>query len=128
MEHSHTQPNPNSLSASGNTIDLKQEIARLKLEHDWLTGHRHGRTIVKDDGINVALLVMKRGEQIHPHQTKGPITIQVIDGRITVTLAGQSHTLTPGILFALDRWIHHSVEILEESAFILTVGAEVEKA
>ncbi len=105
-------------------VDLRAEIARLKSEPAWAGGDRHGASLVKGDGINVALMVLKKGAKLQEHHTRAPITVDVIQGRINLIAGGKTQLVTQGMLVALDRAIEHSVEALEESALVLTVGGE----
>ena len=106
------------------TVDLKAEITRLKSEPAWASGDRHGTSLVKGDGINVALMLLKKGAKLQEHHTKAPITVHLLEGRINFIAGAKPHLLTAGMLLALDRAIAHSVEALEDSALILTVGGE----
>jgi quercetin dioxygenase-like cupin family protein len=105
-------------------VDIRAEIARLKREPAWADNDRHGSSLVKGDGINVALMLLKAGAKLQEHHTRAPITLQVIDGRINFVANGKTQAVTTGMLVALDRGIEHSVEALEESAIVLTVGGE----
>jgi quercetin dioxygenase-like cupin family protein len=106
------------------TVDIKAEITRLKREPAWAGGDRHGMSLVKGDGINVALMLLKKGAKLQEHHTKAPITVHLIEGRINFIAGGKPHLLTAGMMLALGRAIAHSVEALEESALVLTVGGE----
>lgn len=106
------------------SVDVRTEIARLKSEPAWTTGDRHGVSLVKGDGVNVALILLKKGARLQEHHTRAPITVHLIEGRINLIAVDKPNLLTAGMLIALDRAIAHSVEALEESALILTVGGE----
>jgi len=105
-------------------VDIRAEIVRLKSEPAWASGDRHGFSLVKGDGINVALMLLKTGATLQEHHTKAPITVHLLEGRINFIAADKPHLLTAGMLIALDRAIAHSIEALEDSALILTVGGE----
>jgi quercetin dioxygenase-like cupin family protein len=105
-------------------VDIRAETARLKSEPAWANGDRHGLSLVKGDGINVALMLLKKGASLQEHHTKAPITVHLLEGRINLVAKGKPQPLTAGMLLALDRAIAHSIEALEDSALILTVGGE----
>lgn len=52
----------------------------------------------------------------------GPITVQVIEGRIRFSAESQTVTLTEGHMLSLQAGLPHAVEASEESAFLLTVA------
>ena len=123
--HARHPHNENFLAQGGSiSVDLRSEIARLKGEPAWADNDRHGSSLVKGDGINVALMVLKKGAKMQEHHTRAPITVQVIEGRINFIANGKTQLATAGMLVALDRAIEHSVEAVEESAIVLTVGGE----
>ena len=125
-KHQARHPHHENFLAQGGrvAVDIRGEIARLKNEPAWADNDRHGSSLVKGDGINVALMVLKAGAKLQEHHTRAPISIQVIEGRINLIAGGKSQVVTSGMLIALDRAIEHSVEAVEESALVLTVGGE----
>src|SRR5271154_3051380 len=124
--HQARHPHHENLLAQGKQIavDIRAEIARLKSEPAWAANDRHGSSLVKGDGINVALMMLKKGAKLQQHHTRAPITVQVIEGKINFIASGKTQLATAGMVVALDRAIDHSVEALEESAIVLTVGGE----
>jgi quercetin dioxygenase-like cupin family protein len=124
--HHARHPEHENFLAQGGlvAVDLRAEIARLKNEPAWAGNDRHGSSLVKGDGINVALMMLKKGAKLQEHHTRAPITLQLIEGRINFIAHGKTQLLTPTMIVALDRAIEHSVEALEESAIVLTVGGE----
>jgi quercetin dioxygenase-like cupin family protein len=104
------------------TVKLADEIARLKSTAEWTSGDRHAVSLVKDDALNVLLMMLKKGSHLHEHRTKGPITVQVVSGSIRFSGGSDQRILSAGEIVALDRGIAHSLEALEESALILTTA------
>jgi quercetin dioxygenase-like cupin family protein len=125
-KHKARHPHNENFLAQGGlvAVDIRAEIARLKSEAAWTGGDRHGSSLVKGDGINVALMMLKKGAKLQQHHTRAPITVQVIEGRINLIAKGKTQLATAGMIVALDRAIEHSVEAVEESALVLTVGGE----
>jgi len=125
VKHHARHPHHENFLAQGVVAaDIRGEIARLKNEPAWANNDRHGSSLVKGDGINVALMMLKKGAKLQEHHTRAPITVQVIEGRINFVAKGKTQPATAGTIVALDRGIAHSVEALEESALVLTVGGE----
>jgi len=125
-KHHARHPHHENFLAQGGLvgIDIRAEITRLKSEQAWADNDRHGSSLVKGDGINVALMLLKKGAKLQEHHTREPITVQVIEGRINFIAKGTPRLVTAGTIVALDRGIAHSVEALEESSLVLTVGGE----
>jgi len=125
-KHQARHPHHENFLAQGGLIavDVRAEIARLKSEPAWADNDRHGSSLVKGDGINVALMMLKKGSKLQEHHTRAPITVQVIEGKINFVAKSKSQIAAAGTIVALDRAIEHSVEAVEESAIVLTVGGE----
>ena len=102
------------------TITIADEIARLKDATEWVSRDRHAVSLVKDDALNVLLMMLKKGSHLHEHRTKGPITVQVVSGSVRFGGGSEHRVIAAGEIVALDRGIPHSVEALDESALILT--------
>ncbi len=103
-------------------IDVTAEIDQLKSKLGASGGDREAKSLVKDYGLNVMLMALRRGARLHEHRTRGPLTVQVMSGRVNFAAAGVPHEITPGTMFALDREIVHSVEALEDSVLLLTTA------
>ena len=126
-KHRARHPHHENFLAQGSGmvgVDIRAEISRRKNEPAWADNDRHGSSLVKGDGINVALMLLKKGAKLQEHHTRAPITVQVIEGRINFVAKGKPQLVTAGTIVALDRGIAHAVEAVEESALVLTVGGE----
>ena len=125
-KHQARHPHQENLLAQGGLValDIRAEIERLKSEPAWAGNDRHGSSLVKGDGINVALMMLKKGAKLQQHHTRAPITVNVIEGRINFIAKGKTQLATQGMIVALDRAIEHSIEAVDESALVLTVGGE----
>jgi len=111
-EHSRQALRP---SAGGMmTVKFADEIARLKSTDEWKSADRHAVSLVKDNALNVLLMVLKKGAHLHEHRTKGPITVQLVSGSIRFTAGPDQRVIAAGEMVGLDRGIPHSLEALEE--------------
>ncbi len=103
-------------------FDLEQELDRLCREDMWRRGDRNGKTLVKGPNLHVTLTALKAGACLCPHQTPGAVTIQMLRGRLDVSVRGEHVDMMAGDLLALDAGVQHSLHALDESAFLLTIG------
>src|SRR6185312_13488874 len=100
-------------------VKFADEIARLKSTAEWRSADRHAVSLIKDDALNVLLLVLKKGAHLHEHRTKGPIAIQLVSGSVRFSCGLDQRTISAGEMVGLDRGVPHSLEALDESALIL---------
>ncbi|MFP5235717.1 MAG: hypothetical protein ACLGSD_07430 [Acidobacteriota bacterium] len=100
------------------------ELEKLKQNPSWQReSGRSSETLVKYDQFRIVLVRMKQGSYMSHHRAEGPISIQLLQGRIVVHLPEErSEELHPGELLTLERCLEHDVEAMEESAFLLTIA------
>ncbi|MGH9474368.1 MAG: hypothetical protein ACRD1M_16685 [Terriglobales bacterium] len=104
-------------------FDLPAEVRHLQQQEAWRAGRSpSSTTLVKHPDVRVVLVAMRRGEHMAEHRTAARITVQTIAGHIRLHLAGGVEDLPSGHLLVLDRELHHDVEAIEDSAFVLTLA------
>lgn len=103
-------------------FDLTAHAEQLRSEPAWAAG-RNAITLRKAPGMQLVLLAMQAGDQLHGHQVPGPITLHAIRGKVRFTTADESVELAAQTVVALDGGIPHAVEALEESICLLTIGS-----
>jgi quercetin dioxygenase-like cupin family protein len=71
--------------------------------------------------LEVIRLVLPTGKSMPPHKVSGELTIQCLEGRLDVTVAGVSSVLQAGELMFLLGDAAHSVTALEDASALLTI-------
>ena len=104
-------------------FNLSDELLLLREEDSWKreTG-RSSKTLAKYPDFRIVLVLMKGNTQMKEHHADARISIHSLQGKIRIHLPDQKVDLTAGELMALDHGIHHDVEALEESAFLITIS------
>ena len=103
-------------------FDLDDEVARLRGEREWREGRRNSITLRKGGGMNVVLLVMKRGDRLEEHAAPGPISFAVREGRVRFSTPDGDAQADPDTLLACDTGVRHAVEAIEDSVCVLTIA------
>ncbi len=122
-------PRPDS-SEFGAVFDLAEITREMRGEAEYNHGHGHAaRTIVRADDLRVVLIAIRAGAHIAEHVAQATAAIQVVSGRVRIRLPrlARQHEdrfeeLLPGRLLAMERGLAHSVEALEDSALLVTLG------
>ena len=78
--------------------------------------------LFKTDDLEVMRLILPAGKSLPPHKVAGEITIQCIEGRIDVTLDGDSRILDAGHLIYLARDVVHGVVAIENASVLVTIA------
>lgn len=99
---------------------LHDEIARLTPGES--RSGRRAETLIKTDRLRVVLVTMRAGSELQEHSAPGPITIQALLGRFSVSVAGEEHDLAHGNLISIQTDVPHTVRAVEDGAFLLTIS------
>jgi quercetin dioxygenase-like cupin family protein len=79
------------------------------------------RVVFNDDGLRVVLFAFDTGEQLTDHSATVPAVVQVIKGRLEMTLGDQKMEIDPGSWVHMDAHLIHALVALEPSVVILTL-------
>jgi quercetin dioxygenase-like cupin family protein len=110
------------LAAPVLTFDLAKEVASLKQEPSWARGDRNARTLVEDAGFRLVLTVLKTGARMHEHRAAGWVSLQGLGGHLRLQAGEHTAELTAGRVVVLEPDLPHSVEAVEEGAFLLSIA------
>lgn len=106
-------------------FDLEDEVRRLWQEGASGAG-RNAKTLVKHPDFRLVLTILKAHSRIQGHKASGRVSVQTIRGHIRMQVSQAQKVamidLPVGHVLALDRSVHHDVEALVDSAFLLTVA------
>lgn len=123
------QESPQSLTVESPlaTFDPQAMLTRVLQEEGWLKGNDRALVLAKTDRMRVVLRALHAGSALPTHKADGPITVQVLTGRIEFTTESRTVGLKEGELLALRAGVPHSVRALDQSAILITVAAEDRK-
>jgi quercetin dioxygenase-like cupin family protein len=79
------------------------------------------RVVFNADGLRVVLFAFDTGEQLTDHSATVPAIVQVIKGRLEITLGDRTIEIDPGSWIHMDANLTHGVVALEPSVMILTL-------
>jgi quercetin dioxygenase-like cupin family protein len=106
-----------------NHIDLNQQITRLQAEASSEESGRKSKMLVKHPEFRIVLIAMRTGSRWEDHKTNARICLHVLRGDIRFHTANDAFDLRPGQLITLAPGVVHSVDAVEESAFLLTLSS-----
>jgi quercetin dioxygenase-like cupin family protein len=111
------------MAGSLHRYHLGEQIAALKAEDAYQQGRMNQMALVQERPLRAALFVFHAGNELPDHHAPGPISVQVLSGRIVFTTAeGTRDEMATGDMISLAAGIHHGVVALEDSAMLLTIA------
>lgn len=114
---------PKKLDQPMMAFAIAEEISKIKADQPSTNQGKRSAVLAKNEHISIVLAVLARGEALQEHQTDGQITVTVVQGAIRFDALNERVRLNAGGLLTLRPAIRHSVEALEDSAFVITVCA-----
>ena len=82
------------------------------------------KVVYKDDRIRVVLFAFDRAEELTEHTAAMPAIVQVLSGRLRVTMGKATVEMGPADWAQMAANLPHSVEALEPSVMLLTLLRE----
>ena len=118
----HVEGQSRRLDALMLRLDLPQELEELRQGAPFQTNGHNGKTLVKHPDLRVVLMAFERGATLRQHRTVGRLTLQILEGRVRLTLGSEQTELSTGMLLALGPSVSHDLEAVEASAVLLTIA------
>jgi quercetin dioxygenase-like cupin family protein len=110
------------LHGSALHFDLDREEREATHPETLERDGRSSRTLLKDGALRVTLIVLAPGGGIPEHHADGPVAIQPLRGRVTVSAEGETHRVGAGAMVALGPGVPHAVQSDDGAAFLLIVS------
>ena len=79
------------------------------------------RVLYSDDRLRVVGFAFDKGQELTEHTAAVPALVQVISGRITMTLDGETVQMSPGSWLRMDAHLPHALVAVEPSLVLLTL-------
>jgi quercetin dioxygenase-like cupin family protein len=102
-------------------FDLNALATELRGEaHEATEGHRQ-IALYHYGSVTTVLFAFDAGGALEEHQANGVVSIQVLDGAISVGVPGHKHELGAGQMLVLSPNVRHDVRATQASRMLLTV-------
>ncbi|HEY8474245.1 MAG TPA: cupin domain-containing protein [Natronosporangium sp.] len=98
-------------------------IADLAAELEIPADGTLSRVLYRDDRLRVVGFAFAAGQELTEHSSALPVVIQVVRGRLALTLGEDQVTAVPGCWIHLPARLPHTVRATEPSIMLLTMLA-----
>jgi quercetin dioxygenase-like cupin family protein len=102
-------------------FNLNSVISEFPPDRESKAKHR-AEILVKSNTLRVVVVTAVAGGFLHEHNSPGPITVQVLEGKFTLTIDGEPRVLEVGEIAVVSPHISHGVVCEEDGAFLLTIA------
>ena len=99
----------------------QSETVRMEEMVDYAQGQVVSRTLAQNDKMSMTLFAFPGGEGLSAHKAPGDALVQVLDGRVKLTIDGEPHELGPGESLVMPADIPHSLDALSDFKMLLTI-------
>lgn len=79
------------------------------------------RKIYEDERLRLVVFGFDEGQELTEHTSSAEVVVQVVSGRITVTVEGVAHAMDPASWLVLEPRQPHSLRADEPSIVLLTL-------
>ena len=79
------------------------------------------RVVFSGEGLRVVLFAFDKGEQLTDHAAAVPAVVQVIKGRIEITLGDETKEIGPSSWVHMEPHLIHALVAMEPSVVVLTL-------
>lgn len=98
-----------------------KKALKLSSEVHADVGQIVSKTLIQNKNHNLTLFAFSAGEEISTHTSEGDAFIQVLEGRLQLTISGEVFVAQEGEVIVMPATEPHAVLALEASKFLLTV-------
>jgi NADH:ubiquinone oxidoreductase subunit F (NADH-binding)/quercetin dioxygenase-like cupin family protein len=103
-------------------LDLNHEMAELQSSEFWKSSDRMAKTLAKEGNLRLVMTLAKGGAILKEHKAEGGVSILVLRGRIRIKVDTNDIELEQSQMLVLSPGARHSVEALEDSAFLISIS------
>ncbi len=109
------------IHAGSAAFDLDDEVEAL-CRSTAAAGGELRKVLVASPDFQIVLRILPAKSRIADHHDHGRISVQTVRGHIRVHAGAEEYDLRPGNVAIVDHGVTHGIDVLEDSAFLLTAS------
>ena len=111
----------NERTSSNSGTLAPAQVQKLAATVEVADGAIVSRTLMKTDGGTVTAFAFDKGQSLSEHTAPFDALVQVLEGTLSVTIAGEDHTLTTGHIVLMPADIPHGVNARSKVKWLLVM-------
>lgn len=109
-------------------FSLADEIEALRSEGQWADNDKNSRTLAKEVDFRALLSVMHSGATLDEQYGDARASVQIIEGRAELDVAGEVSQLEAGQLAVIDSGRPWTLRATADCALLLTFAWPIDRA
>ena len=102
----------------------KSQIVQLGDSVEYADNSIVSKAVIKSGSGNVTLFAFDKAQELSEHTAPFDALVQVLDGSVKITIAGQPYDLESGSSIIMPASIPHAVKAVEKFKMLLTMIKE----
>ncbi len=102
------------------TFNLPRIIGEIREEEGYVRSGRAGRTLVKAGPLVLTVTVLRDGVEVGTHHAETPMTLQVLEGRLSYRVGDEDQELRAGEFLFFGPGHAQDIVALDDTALLLT--------
>jgi len=103
---------------------METKVQKIANTIDYQTNSIVSKQIIKKSNGNVTLFAFDKDESLSEHTSPYEALVQILEGKMVVTIGGQQHSLVEGDFILLPPNISHALNAKEKTKLLLTMIKE----
>ncbi len=99
----------------------KATVLNFKEMIDYAEGGVVSKQVLKNSAGNITLFSFDKEEGLSEHSTPHDAVVEVIEGKVEITLAGEKFTLSEGDSIIMPATVPHALHGVERFKMLLTM-------
>lgn len=99
----------------------KATLLNFRKMIDYSDGGVVSKQVMKNEAGNITLFSFDQGEGLSEHSTPYDALVEVIEGRVEITIGGEKHTVSEGESIIMPATIPHALHGVERFKMLLTM-------
>lgn len=88
---------------------------------EWVSHAIVSKQVIKNQAGNITLFAFDEGEELTEHTSPYDAVVEVLEGKVQITIGGTDHTLSDREAIIMQANIPHALKAMSPAKFILTL-------
>jgi quercetin dioxygenase-like cupin family protein len=122
LDGKHTYLRSHKIAGRAVSTNVDEEGAKLRERAKAARSGRAGKTLIKQGPLRLTISALNKGIELTTHEVEGPMSVQVLRGRVRFDSEAGSLEAKQGGIVSFDAGVRHSAHALADSTLLITAS------